>query len=352
MRERTARDVAVRVRQRTGQVVPEHERAALARAQAQDAERAAGHGLVRFTACATVTVTVAGELEDACAALEADAAAARIELRRMWFAQDTGFAMGALPLGLGLPRRRWLTWPAARAPPPACPPSAWRSIWAGRYHVLPFGMKAISVRGGCQLILCRRGGAGPAPRAVVTVAWRKSTAPGLSAIDLGEYLGREVARAPVRDKDHKRARRVRDDPVPPRRGWARPSGGRAARLPAVPVFRGSTGQVQGLYPWLYGASMPPAGAYIGVDCLAGGAFSCHPAEWLRLGLIANPNIIVTGVPGSGKSATLKALAMRLMAYGVRCFVLGDLKNEYAPLARALGVEPVDGRGAAGGAPAR
>ena len=109
----------------------------------------------------------------------------------------------------------------------------------------------------------------------------------------------------------------------------------------MPVFRGSTGQVQGLYPWLYGASMPPAGAYIGVDCLAGGAFTAHPVEWLRRGLIVNPNILITGVPGAGKSATIKALALRLMAYGVRCFVLGDIKNEYAPLARALGVEPVE-----------
>jgi hypothetical protein len=33
--------------------------------------------------------------------------AARIELRRMWFAQDIGFAMSALPLGFGLPRKRW-----------------------------------------------------------------------------------------------------------------------------------------------------------------------------------------------------------------------------------------------------
>ena len=107
------------------------------------------------------------------------------------------------------------------------------------------------------------------------------------------------------------------------------------------MFRGSTGQVQGLYPWLYGASMPPAGAYIGVDCLAGGAFSCHPIEWLRRGLISNPNILVTGVPGAGKSAIIKALAARLMPYGVRAFVVGDLKNEYAALARALGVEPVE-----------
>jgi hypothetical protein len=107
MRERTARQVAVRMRQRTGQVIPEHERDATEIALSQDAERAGGHGLVRFTGYATVTVTDPGVLEDACAALEADAAAARIEVRRMWFAQDTGFALAALPLGLGLPKRRW-----------------------------------------------------------------------------------------------------------------------------------------------------------------------------------------------------------------------------------------------------
>jgi hypothetical protein len=106
MRERTARHVAVRMRQRTGQLVPEHERSAMDRALSQDAERAAGHGLVRFTGYVTVTADQTG-IEDACAALEADAAAARIELRRMWFAQDTGFALGALPLGMGLPKRGW-----------------------------------------------------------------------------------------------------------------------------------------------------------------------------------------------------------------------------------------------------
>jgi type IV secretory pathway VirB4 component len=112
-------------------------------------------------------------------------------------------------------------------------------------------------------------------------------------------------------------------------------------LPPVPVFRGSTGQVQGLYPWLHGAGMPAAGAYLGVDCLSGGAFACHPVDWLRRGLITNPNLLVTGIPGAGKSATLKALATRLAAYGVKTLVAGDLKNEYAPLARAFGVTPVE-----------
>jgi hypothetical protein len=95
------------MRQRTGQIVPEHEKAAQRRVDEQDAERAAGHGLVRFSGYVSVTVTDDGDLPDAVAALEADAAAARIEIRRMWGAQDVGFALAALPAGLGLPRRRW-----------------------------------------------------------------------------------------------------------------------------------------------------------------------------------------------------------------------------------------------------
>jgi hypothetical protein len=105
--ERTQRDVAIRMRQRTGQIVPEHEKAAQRRADEQDAERAAGHGLIRFSGYVSVTVTDATDLPDAMAALEADAAGARIEIRRMWGAQDVGFALAALPAGLGLPRRRW-----------------------------------------------------------------------------------------------------------------------------------------------------------------------------------------------------------------------------------------------------
>src|SRR5262245_59725363 len=129
--------------------------------------------------------------------------------------------------------------------------------------------------------------------------------------------------------------------IPPRRGGATRGAGRAPRAPMPRVFRGSTAQVQGLYPWLHGAPLPQAGAYLGVDCLSGAAFSCHPVEWLRHGLISNPNLLVTGVPGAGKSATIKALALRLMAYGVATFVVGDIKNEYTPLARALGVTPVE-----------
>ncbi|WP_019874033.1 SCO6880 family protein [Sporichthya polymorpha] len=106
MRARTRRSVAVGLRHKTGQLVPEHERQALAEAEDQDRLRAAGHGLVRFVAYLTVTVTDGAALDLACSELETDAGQCGLDVRRMWGAQDIGFYAGALPLGLGLPKMR------------------------------------------------------------------------------------------------------------------------------------------------------------------------------------------------------------------------------------------------------
>jgi hypothetical protein len=161
----------------------------------------------------------------------------------------------------------------------------------------------------------------------------------LDEVSLAPYAGRPPA-PPSPDSQRSRPH-ASTAAAPPRRGWPRPGGGRAAIMPPVPVHRGSTAQVQGLYPWLHGGSLPAAGAYIGVDCLTGGSFCCHPLAWLAAGLTSNPNVVITGLPGAGKSATMKALALRLMPYGVRAFVAGDLKNEYAALATALGAQPIE-----------
>ena len=175
----------------------------------------------------------------------------------------------------------------------------------------------------------------------ITAARAAETEP-VPVFDLAGYLGQPAP--PALPKQRLRST-VKDrparEPVAPARGYARGLSGRAPRIPVMPVHRGSTAQVQGLYPWLYGGAMPPVGAYLGTDCLTGGAFSCHPVEWLFRGLVTNPNLLITGVPGAGKSATIKALMLRLMAYGVKTFVAGDIKNEYAALARALGVDPVE-----------
>lgn len=105
-RERTKRDVARRLRARTGRIESMDERADMGRALDQDVARAAGHGIVRFTGLVAVTVTDPAQLETACAELQQDGAAAGLELRRLWGAQDAGFAAAALPLGQGLPERR------------------------------------------------------------------------------------------------------------------------------------------------------------------------------------------------------------------------------------------------------
>ncbi|MBS2963936.1 PrgI family protein [Actinocrinis puniceicyclus] len=106
MVERTKREVGIRLRARTGQAVSASEQVALERAAAQDAEHAHGSGLARFTGYLTVTADEPDQLPEACAQAEAGAALIGIELRRMYGAQDTGFAM-TLPVGLGLPAKRW-----------------------------------------------------------------------------------------------------------------------------------------------------------------------------------------------------------------------------------------------------
>jgi type IV secretory pathway VirB4 component len=126
----------------------------------------------------------------------------------------------------------------------------------------------------------------------------------------------------------------------PRRGINRPYAGRAALAPPPRVYRAATAQLAGLYPFLYGAGIPAVGPYLGTNLLTGAAFSCHPIAWLNQGLITNPNMLITGIPGAGKSAHIKALSLRLMSYGVKTLVLGDLKDEYKELAHALSVEPV------------
>ncbi|MEN8649709.1 SCO6880 family protein [Streptomyces sp. 21So2-11] len=105
-REKAKRSSARHLRAKSGQDESEDERREATLARSQDAARAAGQGVVRMTALLAVTVTEFDELETACAELQADAAAAGLELRRMWGAQDVGFAASALPLGQGLPDRR------------------------------------------------------------------------------------------------------------------------------------------------------------------------------------------------------------------------------------------------------
>ncbi|MEV8590913.1 type VI secretion protein [Streptomyces sp. NPDC051180] len=128
--------------------------------------------------------------------------------------------------------------------------------------------------------------------------------------------------------------------IAPRRGWAEPDAGQAASSARTTVFRSDTGQASGLYPFLHGASLPAVGPYIGWNTVNQTAFSAHPSAWVAEKVTTNPNVVVTGIPGRGKSALVKALSFRLMAFGHQTLIAGDLKGEYRKLCAALGVEPV------------
>lgn len=121
--------------------------------------------------------------------------------------------------------------------------------------------------------------------------------------------------------------------------------GRARGWCAVPaplaVHRMTSEQTPGAWPLIAGEGLPPTGAAIGIDYLTGGAFHADPVGWTMANVagVSNPNMIVFGAPGRGKSGTVKVLCLRMMAHGYRTLVLGDVKDEYEPLCRALAVEP-------------
>ena len=70
-----------------------------------------------------------------------------------------------------------------------------------------------------------------------------------------------------------------------------------------------------------------------------------PWEQYADGAVTNPNILLAGIIGRGKSALAKSMALRMSAFGVRVYVPGDPKGEWGDVARALGVEPITlGRG--------
>src|SRR5664280_2814816 len=120
----------------------------------------------------------------------------------------------------------------------------------------------------------------------------------------------------------------------PGRGWS------PAKAP-VSTWRMTSDQAPVLWPFISGPGLPPIGAQMGIELMSGGAFYCHPHGWVLDDTIpvTNPNVFCYGKPGQGKSGTTKAFLLRMLDFGYRALILGDPKDEYEKLCRALGVEP-------------
>ena len=107
---------------------------------------------------------------------------------------------------------------------------------------------------------------------------------------------------------------------------------------ARPAHRVTTRHAQAIYPFTAAGGLGGRGAFIGRDS-DGGAFCFDPWALYDQGALDDPNAIVIGKLGQGKSALVKTLLWRMLLFGRRAFVL-DVKREYGPLCEIAGVRPI------------
>lgn len=120
----------------------------------------------------------------------------------------------------------------------------------------------------------------------------------------------------------------------------------------VPWHCGTTAHVCSAYPFLAEQGLGARGVYMGTNVLTGGGgFAFDPFEAYAAGIVTNPNVLVAGEPGMGKSSAVKTFLSRSIAVhgpgagttGARAgrwIAIADPKGEYRPLAAALGLDVV------------
>ncbi len=108
--------------------------------------------------------------------------------------------------------------------------------------------------------------------------------------------------------------------------------------PRLPAHQVTTRNLGAAYPFLAEAGLGRRGVLIGDDLL-GGSFVFDPFELYAAGVVSNPNLVVFGQIGRGKSAFVKTFLWRQAVFGRRAWVV-DPKGEYTDLAGAWGVRPV------------
>ena len=95
----------------------------------------------------------------------------------------------------------------------------------------------------------------------------------------------------------------------PGRAWAR--GGCGCRRTG-PARRRWPGRTRSWRP-----APPGRGSYVGTDAFTGAPFCFDPWTLYAQGWLTNPNVLLAGVIGQGKSALAKTLAIRSIAAGRR-----------------------------------
>lgn len=110
---------------------------------------------------------------------------------------------------------------------------------------------------------------------------------------------------------------------------------------AVPRHRATTAHLCSAYPFAAEIGLGPGGVYLGSNLLTGGGgFAFDPFEAYAEGIVTNPNMLIAGEPGVGKSATAKTFIHRSVGVFGRQVAIVDPKGEYRPLADRLGLTVV------------
>ena len=109
----------------------------------------------------------------------------------------------------------------------------------------------------------------------------------------------------------------------------------------VDPHRATSEVVAGAYPFLAESGLGSEGVLIGQDAWSGAGFVYDPWVLYRLGVLTNPNCLLAGVVGRGKSTLAKSLATRSIAFGRRCYVPGDPKGEWSAVARSVGGQAIE-----------
>jgi len=111
-----------------------------------------------------------------------------------------------------------------------------------------------------------------------------------------------------------------------------------APRPRVPAHVTTTRHLGAAYPLVTESGLGHDGVLVGRDLL-GGTFVFDPFHLYAQGVVTNPNVVVIGQIGRGKSAFVKSYLWRQAVFGRQAWVV-DPKGEDGALAAAWGVRPV------------
>ena len=155
-------------------------------------------------------------------------------------------------------------------------------------------------------------------------------------------LKRELARAAYSERPPKTRRRDRALPAAAVPGPFGPglteSGYWNLARPSIPAHQATSRQVAGIYPFVADAGLGHRGPILGVDLNADSLWHFSPweayADSTDRGTFST-NLLVLGAYRAGKSATVKTLVTRSLAFGHQAVVPSDPKGEWVTVADAV-----------------